>query len=70
MIFSLPLIGKIGAALFASDATASPTTAQNTIQQNLQAGVDNAVNPASFTQTLSAVDQTATSKTTLSTAKL
>ena len=69
MIFSLPIVGQVAGALLASDA-ASPATAQNTIQQKLQAGGGDVVNAASFTQALSSVDQAAASNAPLSTAKL
>ncbi len=70
MIFSLPIVGQIGAALFASEATSGPAANQNTIQQKLQAGATDAVVPASFAQTLSSVDQAAAPQTQISTAKL
>jgi hypothetical protein len=71
MILSLPLVGKIGAALFASESTASPATVQNTIQQKLLGGGgDASLNAASFSQVLNAIGQTSAPTPSISTAKL
>jgi hypothetical protein len=69
MIFALPVIGKIAAAYAASKTSAS-STAQNIIQQNLQAGGGDTVNSASFAQTLNNVGQASGSTTSVSTAKI
>ena len=69
MIFALPLVGKIAAAYAASKTSAS-STAQNIIQQNLQAGGGGMVNSASFAQTLSNVGQASGSTASISTAKI
>jgi hypothetical protein len=68
MIFALPLVGKIAAAYAASKTSAS-STAQNIIQQNLQAG-GGMVNSASFAQTLNNVGQASGSTASISTAKI
>lgn len=70
MIFSLPIVGQVAGALLASDAASSPASVQNTIQQKLQAGGDDLVNAASFTQALNTVTQAPASQPPLSTAKL
>ena len=69
MIFTLPLVGKIAAAYAASKASET-STAQNIIQQKLQAGGDDSVSAASFAQTLNNVGQATGVKAPISTAKL
>ena len=69
MIFALPVIGKIAAAYAASKTSAS-STAQNIIQQNLQAGGGGMVNSASFAQALNNVGQASGSTASVSTAKI
>jgi hypothetical protein len=69
MFFTLPLVGKIAAAYAASKASET-STAQNIIQQKLQAGGDDMVNSTSFAQTLSNVGQATGAKAPISTAKL